>query len=150
MELYRLSADEFAHDLNSSGRPNRWNKSGEFVIYAGGSRSLVTLEMLVHRSFIKSDVLFKMMTISVPDSDIFFESISTKDLPANWRGIESYSSLQNMGSNWFKNKNSLILRVPSVIIPYENNYILNCQHPEFEENVKLVRVEDYFWDDRLL
>ena len=39
---------------------------------------------------------------------------------------------------------------PWSFIPHENNYILNCQHPEFEENVKLVRVEDYFWDDRLL
>ncbi|ASS49506.1 MAG: hypothetical protein A3D31_02685 [Candidatus Fluviicola riflensis] len=150
MELFRISSAEYSTQLIASGAANRWNKKGEFVIYAGGSRSLSTLESVVHRSFIKPDVLFKVMIISVPDSDHLVKTISTTDLPKNWRQFEAYSRLQEIGSNWCNSKETLILKVPSAVIPQEYNYVINTEHPDFRGNVKLVRTESYFWDERLL
>ncbi len=44
----------------------------------------------------------------------------------------------------------MILRVPSAVIPQEYNYIINTRHPDFLTKVKLLRIEDYFWDERLM
>ncbi|MBL4745152.1 MAG: RES family NAD+ phosphorylase [Flavobacteriaceae bacterium] len=149
MELYRISAEKYATSLHASGASNRWNKKGEYVIYAGSSRSLATLELIVHRNFIKPDIRYKVMILSIPDDDFLVKSFGTKDLPLKWRKFEMYSKLQEIGSNWYNRKESLLLKVPSAIIPYESNYIINTEHPDFIDKVQLVRTEHYFWDERL-
>ena len=91
-----------------------------------------------------------MMIISISDDQQLYSEIKITSLPSNWRKIAAYSDLQEIGSEWYKSKSSLILKVPSAIIPYESNYIINAEHPDFAKNVRLVRTEEYFWDDRLL
>ncbi len=150
MELFRISSREYATELKASGAANRWNKKGEYVIYTGGSRSLSTLESVVHRNYIRPDIPYKVMIISVPDSDRLVKTLKTTDLPLNWRQFEAYSKLQEIGSDWITRRETLILKVPSAVIPQEYNYIINTEHPDFKKNVKLVRTEDYFWDERLL
>lgn len=90
------------------------------------------------------------MIISAPDSDHLIKTIDTKALPENWREFEAYSLLQKIGSEWFNSKETLILKVPSAVIPQEYNYIINTEHPDFKKNIVLVRTEAYFWDERLL
>jgi len=63
--------------------------------------------------------------------------------------MDSYPQLQQLGSEWYQSNKSLILKVPSAVIPMEYNYIINTRHPDFQNNVTLVRTEDYFWDERL-
>lgn len=90
------------------------------------------------------------MVISIPDDDNFFTKIQLGDLPKNWRTMGAYSSLQEIGNNWYITNKSLILQVPSVVIPQEFNLIINVNHPDFNSgNVSLASNEDYFWDDRL-
>lgn len=150
MELFRISSEEHSTRLTASGSPNRWNKKGEFVIYTGASRSLSTLELVVHRNSIKPDNIYKLMIISIPDSDQLVKTITTKSLPGNWRQFEAYAKLQEIGSEWINSKETLLLKVPSAVIPQEYNYIINAEHPDFKKTVKLVRTESYFWDERLL
>lgn len=150
MELYRITAEKYAKKLTASGSSNKWNKKGALVLYAGSSRSLSTLELVVHRNAIAPEKKLNMIIISIPDSDIFIKTITPKDLPKNWRKFQEYPVLQNIGSQWYNNKESLILKVPSAIIPYEYNFIINTKHESFDENIKLIRTENYFWDDRLL
>jgi RES domain-containing protein len=150
MEMFRISRFPYASRLTSSGAANRWNAEGEEVIYAGSSRSLSTLEQIVHFGSVVPRNDYRVMIISVADDDHLFEQISIKRLPVNWRTLEAYPSLQKIGSAWYRNQESLVLKVPSVIIPQEYNYVINTKHPEFRRKVKLVRTEDYFWDPRLL
>lgn len=63
--------------------------------------------------------------------------------------MNAYPDLQKIGSNWYQNKESLVLKVPSAVIPKEYNYVINTNHFEFATKVSLVRTEDYFWDERL-
>ena len=149
MEIFRISKAKFARKLLSSGKVNRWNLDGEYVIYAGSSRSLATLELLVHKNAIKPKVSYKVMVISIPDNDSLIQQILTADLASNWRSISGISKLQRIGSKWYKNQTTLLLKVPSAVIPMENNYIINTKHKDFK-NVKLVRTEDYYYDTRLL
>ncbi len=90
------------------------------------------------------------MVISFSDDDHLVKQIPVSSLPENWRSLTAYPILQKIGSSWYENKESLALKVPSSVIPHEYNYIFNLRHPDFNNHVKLVRTENYFWDDRLL
>jgi RES domain-containing protein len=145
MEIFKICKEKYAQNLQASGVSNRWNKKDEFVIYAASSRSLATLETVVHRSGINIAHKYKMLKININDS-IFVKEISSNDLPAKWESLEAYVDLQEIGSKWYQSNESVVLKVPSVIIKEEFNFVINTKHPFFEENVKLAAIEDFFWD----
>ena len=150
MELFRISIEAYAKGLSASGSANRWNESGEFVLYAGSSRSLASLELVVHRAAIRPLSNYKVMVISVADEDRLVRQMHLDEMPDNWRTPTAYPDLQKLGSNWYRKKETLLLKVPSAVIIREYNYLINIGHPDFVEKVSLVRNEDYFWDERLL
>lgn len=149
MEIFRISKKIHSSKLTASGSANRWNYEGQYVIYAGSSRSLSTLELIVHKNAVKPKAEYKVMVISVADIDYLTKQIMIADLPMNWRTMAAYAVLQKIGSDWYESQDSLVLKVPSAVIPYEYNYIINTEHPEFSKHIKLVRIENYFGDTRL-
>ena len=150
MEVFRISKEEYSKSLSSSGSANRWNLKGQLVLYTGSSRSLSSFELVVHKGIVKPSFQYKVMVISISDDDYLVKQIRINELPANWRSIASYSDLQNIGSDWYNKRESLVLKIPSAIIPFEFNYVINTEHPEFASKISLVRTENYFWDSRLL
>lgn len=84
-----------------------------------------------------------------PESSDSFRTIAPAILPPDWQRISGYGRLQDLGSNWYNQLESLLLRVPSVLVPQEQNYLINTQHQDFTTKVKLVRIEDFNWDNRL-
>lgn len=89
------------------------------------------------------------MVIHVPDDDRFIRQVMTRELPVNWQTTAAYGSLQKIGSDWYQQQETLLLKVPSAVIPQEYNIVINSEHPEFSRQVKLIRSEPYFWDERL-
>lgn len=149
MEVFRIASDKYTRQLNASGKSSRWNKDNQFVIYAAQSRSLSALELVVHKN-IQTALKYEVMIISIADVETLYTRLPIKGMPKNWREYKSYAHLQDIGSDWYVNKKSLVLQVPSVIIPQEFNYVINLNHPDFSaETVSLVRTEAYFWDERL-
>lgn len=106
------------------------------------------LENIVHKS-IQTGLNYETMIISIRDSEDVFSRKKISDLPSNWRDISAYSKLQDIGSQWYHSKKSLVLQVPSVIVPQESNYIINANHPEFKNHIMLVRQEEFVLDNRL-
>lgn len=150
MEVFRIARETFAKKLTASGRSNRWNTDDQFAIYTGASRSLSSLELIVHKNTIAPAFKYKVMVISIADEENLYAQVLQKDLPKNWRSMIAYPDLQTIGSEWYESGRSLVLKVPSAVIHKEYNYIINTEHPEFARKVTLVRAEDYFWDDRLV
>lgn len=150
MEVFRLSQVKYSKGLNASGKAARWNKDNEFVLYTGQSRSLVTLESVVHANSIKTKLQYEIMVVSIADDKKLYKEKRVQDLPKHWQKTAAYAELQAMGSAWYLNNESLVLKVPSAIIPQEFNYIINIRHPDFAQNVSLIGQEEYFWDNRLL
>lgn len=148
MEVFRVSSTKYSKELTASGKAARWNKDGEFVIYTGETRSLAMLENIVHKS-IQTGLDYETMILSITDSEDLFSRKKISDLPSNWRDISAYSKLQDIGSKWYHSKESLVLQVPSVIVPQEFNYIINANHPEFKNHTTLVRQEEFVLDNRL-
>jgi RES domain-containing protein len=75
-------------------------------------------------------------------------SFPARELPKNWREEPPPRSLQKIGADWIKAAESVILAVPSVIIPTELNYLINPRHPNFPK-IKIDRPTDFAFDQRL-
>jgi RES domain-containing protein len=147
MIVYRISSNRFADKLQASGIASRWNFDNQYVLYTSESRALACLENVVHRSTTTLQGLFKTQVILIPDS-ITMEIVIEKDLPLDWSRIERFSVCKNLGSGWYVSMKTATLRVPSSLIPKENNYIISTIHPDYNQ-VKLLDVEDFSFDPRI-
>lgn len=149
MRVYRITREKYAEKLEASGRENRWNKEKQYVVYASSSRSLATLELVAHRNAIMEGAGYKTIIIHVPEHLDFVVEVDITKLPRNWQLLENKYTTQELGSDWYTNKSSPILKVPSAIIKEEYNYVLNTLHPHFSK-IKIESIEDFNWDVRLL
>jgi RES domain-containing protein len=150
MEVYNIRKAKFALELKASGVANRWNREEEYVIYTGSSISLATLELLAHRAGIDVKTEYKLLFITLNITETDIRKIEAKDLAEDWRSISSYPTLQRLGSNWYRDQRELVLQVPSALVPWENNYLINSRHPDFADKVRISKREDYPWDSRLI
>lgn len=146
MLVYQISKEKYTEKLESSGAANRWNKAGQHVLYTPGSRALASLELVVHRSAIIQSETYKVMVIEIPSEN---QEIFLSDLPPNWNSLQSYPRLQEIGSSWFDKKERLILKVPSGLILQEHDFVINTKHDLFSSNVKLIALEDFYWDRKM-
>jgi RES domain-containing protein len=147
MELFRITLTVYADKLFAPGFPGRWNKEGEEVIYASASRSLACLENMVHRKGRGDDMKYSTMVIYVPDSSSVTQ-VNLSDLPIDWNQGSDVGDCQQIGSRWFGKKQSLLLRVPSAVLPDEYNLVIHTRHPDFSQ-VKLIQVLPFSFDKRL-
>ena len=148
MIIYRLGSGDHIKDLSGTGSKlygGRWNSIGLPAIYTTENISLAILEILVHVKRYNSPLDYHLLTISIPDS-IKPVTISQEKLKKNWKDDPAYS--QFMGDAFLKSKQSLLLKVPSVIVEQENNFILNPAHADATK-IKIVSTRLFEFDKRL-
>lgn len=148
--LWRLctahrAADAFAGQ-GSYRRGGRWNPRGLRVVYCAESRSLAALEVLVGLD--DKDRLFAIPWVCIP-ATVSMESVekATK-VPTDWREYPHTVAPQAFGAEWVQGQRSVALRVPSVVVPGEFNYLLNPAHPDFKR-VRIGKPEPFSFDPRL-
>ena len=107
----------------------RWNSPGVPVVYASETRALATLEVLV--GIRTTAPLAAYALIPVEFDEALVHSIQEHQLSHNWRESPPTPSTQRIGDEWAATATSVVLSVPSVIIPPELNYLLNHRHPDF-------------------
>ena len=117
------------------------------MVYASGSLSLATLELLVHLD--KATVLASYSTCMVEFDESLVKFLDVKDLSPDWQESPSPHSVQQIGDEWISSATSLILSVPSAVVPQEKNYLLNPAHKDFRK-LKLGKIEPLNFDSRLL
>ncbi|MEZ5025336.1 MAG: RES family NAD+ phosphorylase [Chitinophagales bacterium] len=146
MLVYRITLERFA-TLQASGIGARWNSNGAKILYTASSRALACLENVVHRSGEGLDNNFKALVIEIPNSERV-ETILEKDLPKHWQQFDMEYVCRMIGDDWYYKQESLILKVPSVIIPNEYNFLINTIHKNFKK-VKLKSIEPFIFDKRI-
>jgi RES domain-containing protein len=117
------------------------------VIYCSENISLCALELLAHTNGIRPVGKFSLMRIEIVEP-VLPHVVELTNLPKNWHHLSSYAYTQKMGSDWYDTRKSLCMRVPSVIVPSEQNYIINTLHHDFLGKVRLVDTQNFFWDNR--
>jgi RES domain-containing protein len=106
----------------------RWNNPGKRMIYAAETASLALLELLVH---IDSSLLPSYTLFPVDFDHSLVSTVEPSKLPRNWRTYPGPAALKSMGDEWLESLSSPVLKVPSVIVPHEWNYLFNPEHSKF-------------------
>lgn len=145
MVVFRIARKERIQDLSGIGAQlfgGRWNEKGVPALYASSSLSLSALEILVHTDKNHPPVDMAYAEIYVPDNLLSQKLV---------RLGEDEKAL-DYGTNWLKQKQGMLLKVPSVILPYEYdhdfNVILNPLHEDYNK-VFVSSVHDFSFDVRL-
>ena len=125
----------------------RWNSKGTAVVYAAGSAALAALELLIHLASQQILDLYQLRDVTFDEKLV--EEVRHSDLPANWRSDPAPRALTEVGDIWIASQASVVLRVPSVVIDTEFNYLLNPAHPDFPR-FQIGRARDFRLDPRLL
>ena len=125
----------------------RWNSPGTRVAYASDSIALAALEVLTHLQ--STSVLQHYSLASIHFPERLVEALEAAMLPERWRSFPSPSENHAIGDRWVAEGRSLVLRVPSAIIPSAGNYLINPEHPQFKSAV-IDRPEPFAFDARLL
>ena len=150
MLLYRIASQKYISDLTGIGAKTvggRWNPKGVAILYTSTSISLSVLEVLVHlpAAYLPRDMA--MATIRIPDQDI--PEVSTEDLPEHWNVHPPNRNVQEFLIGWIQSRQSLAIKLPSVIVPTEYNCIINPMHPDFP-TVVLENSQPFSFDSRLV
>lgn len=73
--------------------------------------------------------------------------IPEANLPGNWKEIPSPSSTKDFGTALLT-AGETVIKVPSAVIPFEFNYILNPLHNR-SKDCKVISVRDFVYDVRV-
>lgn len=150
MEVFRLTTTKYANDLSGTGarlHGGRWNQKGDAVLYTSGSRALALVEVLVHLTNAFLPLNYQLITIYIPDDSII--ELPSKSLPNDWKSIEPNESTKKVAAKWLVENEYLALKVPSVVVEGEHNFLINPLHVDFLK-VKVLKVEPFSFDTRLI
>lgn len=149
MLLYRIIFSKYAEAKFAPGESGRWNGEGERVLYTSTSPALAMSETMAHR--LGQGLLsagYSLITFEIADGTPFQE-ISRQQLPDDWRLYSSYSISQPLGSAWFRQKETLLLRVPSAVVPGDYNVVVNATHLDYDQ-LREVGREAFPFDQRFI
>jgi|SRR6185312_5011172 len=150
MIVYRLIKEKYKSDLSGKGAEKagaRWNSKGHAMLYTSESRSLCTAEIAVHTPLGNIPLNYFLITIGIPDSiDVF--QLKMTELPKDWNAIPHSNSTQLIGDKFLDQEKHLVMKVPSVVVSGDFNYLINPRHIFFPK-IKILKIEPFQFDERL-
>ncbi len=123
----------------------RWNSPGTAVVYLSEHQSLAALEIFVHLQPLVPREKFLAYLVEWDPS--LMEEL--KKLPADWRASPPGAATMQIGDEWVREGRSVVLAIPSAIVPAERNFLLNPAHPKFSQ-LRLHKPVEFAFDPRLV
>lgn len=150
--VWRLARSEFANELDGEGSRifgARWTSRGRNAVYTASHLSLAVLEVYVNiPQELRDDLpILRAIQISIPDN-ASARQVSQEQLSELMARPDSPAASRRVGDDWLDRGGTLVLEVPSVLVPEETNFILNPAHPRMRE-VKTVSSRSFKFDPRL-
>lgn len=125
----------------------RWNSRGTRIFYTAGSLSLAALEILVHLN--DEEILLSYSFAAAEfDESLVLPVEEFRALPENWSASPPPLEIQRIGDEWASAQASVVLKVPTSVLPVEFNYLINVEHQEFSK-VQLGKPQTFTFDERL-
>lgn len=149
MIIYRLVRTTFKDDLTGQGAylyGGRWNSNGKYAIYCTEHISLAILEIVVNTERNTAPILpsYHLLEFSISENDIY--EIDRTILKKKWRGDLEYTRF--IGDQFLQSKSKMVLKIPSAVVPEENNFLLNPSAENFHK-LKIQKSTPYNLDKRL-
>lgn len=152
---WRIAADTpdyTADDLTGEGAKvtgGRWNRKGNPILYCAESVSLAVLETFVH---IKSNGLplnRYLVQIDIPKTLWQQATVLTEQTaPVGWDALPAGKVSLDAGDAWLVSGKSALLLVPSVIVPDEQNVLINPNHPD-TKLIAATKIKRWDYDQRM-
>jgi len=150
VRIWRITHRQY-HESAFSGEGarlygGRFNSEGLKAVYTSGSLSLSLLELLVQiddRSYLDNCIQFYA---DIPGELIYKPTVN--QLPSSWNDVPYGKSTQKFGDQWINDEQYAVMRIPSVVVPIEFNYIINPIHVDFDK-IKISNDEMVKLDPRI-
>ena len=108
----------------------RWHSKGRPIVYCAEHPAAALAEFLVHLDREDFPDTFRLLTIEIDESHTV-EHLDLDRLPRGWRS--DYSATRRIGDDWLARRSTLLLEVPSVLVPEAWNVLLNPASPEMAQ-----------------
>jgi len=154
MKIYRIVNKVHANldGLGGIYGSGRWNKKGDRVVYASESISLAAWEKLIHITDyqnLPTDLI--VITINIPDN-IEIKEVPDRVLVPGWNIPKPFRPFKKetveFGTEFLRKNFHLVLKVPSIVVKGEYNYLLNPNHPDIKK-CKIEKIEPFEFDKRI-
>jgi RES domain-containing protein len=139
MFAWRLCRAAFANRRGEGARlyGGRWNSAGQALVYTASSAALAVLEVRVHLDLAPELIPEDYVLMKVDLAGLAVERLDV--MPDDPRAF---------GDLWLRERRSPVLRVPSMIIPEDENLLFNPAHPLVHE-ARIVGTRPFAFDRRL-
>ena len=126
--LWRISNFKDLSGFGGTVVSGRWHTKGRPVVYLADWPSTCVLEVLVHFEMAMGDLpeAFTLLKVEFP-APVSVQDIQDQ-VKVGWQSGQDLT--QGLGDAWLASRDSLLLRVPTAIVPENCNYIFNPAHPE--------------------
>lgn len=133
--------------MGAALEPGRWNSAGRRMVYTSECAALAFLEILIHAD---NNLMPSYAFFPLTFDDALAEIVDPAVLPPHWRSLlePAWAPLQHIGTAWLDSLRTPVLRVPTVIVPNQYNYLLNPLHPDFAK-IRIGPRQDFATDLRL-
>lgn len=145
MLVWRLVNPQFSPGLDGEGARllgGRWNSPGVPMVYCASSVALTALEVFVHlpASMRQPGKLpqLQLVGLEVDDSALLYRA----EMP-------SMEMAREIGNRWVQERSHLGMLVPSALVPFDQNIVLNPLHAGMA-NLKIFVEQPFAFDPRLV
>lgn len=142
MRLWRVSDYETLDGRGGELVGGRWNKLGRPVVYTAEHSALALLETLARLEFDETVPPYRLLEIAGPD-DLTIMSYPERSAPSDQLVSAAW------GEQWLADGLTLLAKVPSVLAPHANNFLINPRHSA-AASLKILSHDQYDWDLRLV
>jgi RES domain-containing protein len=118
---------------------------GTVLVPRPSTRLSPALEVLVHYSVLPRNHV--LTEIRIPESLPILE-LAIRKLPAGWDSEVPISQTQDLGEKWIKEGRFPVLSVPSAVVAFERNFVINPGHDAFKE-IEFLAPSPFHFDRRL-
>ena len=153
VSIWRIATDAptyEATDLSGAGAKlsgGRWNRPGAPLVYASSSIALACLETLSHLD--GSDLPLNRYLVRIQVPGAIWDKAMQLEPSVGWDATPAGRVSLDAGMKWMAGRQSVLLKVPSVIVAEEPNILINPEHPDAAK-LKALKVRKFLYDSRLL
>jgi RES domain-containing protein len=92
--------------------------------------------------------VLQAVRLAIPD-DASATQVSQEQLGTLMAEPDATAASRRVGDGWLDQGDTLVLEVPSILVPEESNLVLNPAHPRMRE-VKIISTRAFHFDPRLV
>jgi RES domain-containing protein len=144
MILWRISRHRDLSGIGGLRAAGRWHYAGHPIVYLAETPASALLEVCVHTS--ANDVPPEFTLLKIERPDVKVPSVEAKELPQDWRTRLEVTRV--LGTAWLKKRESVLLRVPSALVPETVNFLFNPSDTQAKK-FNITDVFSYPFDPRL-